>query len=504
MHKLQFWIEQIETQIETQHLDEAIASALECKDLFPDLSVPDYLLALAYKYANQPQSALIHIDACLAKHQSWSETTSATYLRSACLRARILGDVGRTSESHELLLRLGRGHQFAGAFLLLGFGAMEQKDRVKALKYCAEGIAIAPHNVPFWSLQAQAHKLSDNDTAALASLSSVLAFDKNHLEALKLLARIEFEQDRVAMAVKTAARILKIDEHNEIGLSVSFFGYLHMGQWTQAERVLPILLAVNPADRDNYLKALQLSRAEVGNETCAFNRDTLFNSGTLAYRQDDFEQALSLFQSARAIAANVPDAQLDLWTANCLGKIDRRAEAIGYYEAIDLATCSSEDAISVYSGWGNALLIEDRPILATPLLEQAYDLRPTDTNIQIALAVCYGATGRVGEAIELSAITLALLPSSTDAGIVHVTYLLRDGQLDRACKAAGQLMKVAPLDPKSHYVSGLVYHQLGEYLHAMNFAAYYLRANPGEQMAIDLYLDVSHSLDNDLGILRGR
>lgn len=504
MHQLEFWIERIETQIEACHLNEAIKSAQECKQLFPDLGIPDYLLALAHKYAGNPAQALIQVDVCLAKHQSWSETASSAYLRAACLRARILNDLNRNHEATEVLVRIGRGHQFSQAFLLLAFGAIERSSYAQALEYCAEGIVIAPHNVPLWFAQAQTQKSLGDSAAAFASLSSVLAIDNKHLEALRLLAQMELDDDRTAAAVKTAARILRIDERDEVGLSVSFFAHLHMGQWNQAESVLPTLLAVNPADRDSYIKALELSRTAAGNAACVFNRDTLFNSGTLAYRQDDFEQALSLFQTARTIDLQASDPQLSLWTANCLSKLDRRCEAIGYYESVEAIECSPEDMISLYSGWGSALLIEDRPILATSLLEKAYQLNSTDISIQIALAVCYGATGRITDAIELSGKILELTPSFTDAGIVHITYLLHDDQLDRACKAAGNLMRIAPLDPKSHYLSGLVYHRLGEYLHAMNFAAYYLKANPGEQMAIDLYLNVSDSLDKDLGIIRRR
>jgi tetratricopeptide (TPR) repeat protein len=266
---------------------------------------------------------------------------------------------------------------------------------------------------------------------------------------------------------------------------------------------LPTLLAVNPKDKDNYLQALKLSKAECGNAEFNFNRDSLFNSGLLAYRQQKYEQARSLFKTASELDSK-PDAQLTLWIASCLVKLNNYPDAIKHYEQIDCAQCQPEDLLSVYSGWGSALMNIDCPERALPLLERALELKPMDIDVCLGLTCCYGAVNKLKDAIELSGEALELVPSSTDMGIIHITYLLRDNQVDRACKAAGRLMAVAPLDPKAHYVSGLVYLRLGKFLHAMNFATYFLKQHPGEQMAVDFYLEVSHALDHDLGIRRAR
>jgi tetratricopeptide (TPR) repeat protein len=501
--ELSAWIDAVETAVHAGDLFLAKTQAKECKALFPTATTPNYLLAVVCFYTNEYREGIGYADECLNQYRSLGEEMSSAYLKSVCLRARLMWGVGERTESADLLLHSGRSHRYGEAFVFLAMQAQQTCDWNKVVAYCAEGITIAPHTAMLWFCQAQAHYMLEHLAEARASLASLLTIDNNYLEGLKLITRIELKDGRYVESLKFATRLLELDDRNEVALSASFFSNLHMGHWNEAERLLPTLLAVNPEDRDNYLQALKLSKTECGNADFNFNRDSLFNSGLLAYRQQKYEQARSLFQTAIGLDSK-PDAQLTLWIASCSTKLGNYIDAVKHYEQIDCTQCQPEDLLSVYSGWGNALMNSDRPELALPLLERALELKPMDIDVCLGLACCYGAVNKLKEAIELSGKALELAPSSTDTGIVHITYLLRDNQVDRACKAAGRLMAVAPLDPKAHYVSGLVYLRLGKFLPAMNFATYFLKQHPGEQMAVDFYLEVSHALDQDLGICRAR
>jgi tetratricopeptide (TPR) repeat protein len=476
--------------------------AEDFKSQHPESPTIEYFLAIISDGAGDFPQALSHIDLCLAKHeQSKTDSDNEAFLEAVCLRSRILWNLGEKALSVVSLEFIARKFDYLSAYHLLVFHATEDREFERVLAYCKEGTAVTPLDIVIWFYQAQANHYLEREDAAIASLNAVFALEPNHLDGNKLAAKIYLKQRRYVKALTAAQVVLSIDERDETALSASFFTYLHLGKLELAEEIYERVIAVNPEDEDNYTEALEAMRLELRSKDLKFDRHSLYTSGSIAYRQGEFEQALSLYTSALSLAQGI-DPAIELAIATTLSKLNRWSEAIEHYEAIEPGGLSREEQLATYAGWGTALITENRPKEAVLLLELALKMSPETVDIQIALAICYGALGRISEAIALSERALDFTPTATDIAIVLATHLLSQGAIGRACEVAAKVMKAAPLDPKSHYISGMVYSQLGQNVIAIKFAAFFLVKFPGEQMGIDLYMRISNALDRELGIDR--
>ena len=502
--QLSDWIDKIERCLNDNDLPGAQAYSSSFKVQDPTNSIADYFMALVSLKSANYTVALASVDACLSTlHQSPDPHQNAL-LKARCARGHILWKLDRKIEAKELLTHVGEQYRCPEAFIGLASLWLEDEQPSKVLETYVQGIACCPTSETLWFLQAQAQSLYLSDVSvAFRSLDSILGINPNHRGALRLRTRLELKNHNFVGAMACANQLLSLDPSDDVGLSANFYGSLYLGQWDLARSIMPLLCEACPDLASQYQAAFDEAISVAENPGFDFDKKALFTSGLLSARQGDFAKALNLFKTAEYLDSKY-DPHLILWIASCLAQLDREAEAIPYYQRINLDSCTEAIRLETYLNWGNAELVARNLSGALEKLQQASELDPDNATTLITISICHRELDQLVEATMFAQKAWELDSSDTDIGIIYIMCLLDAGFLEQAATASSKMIKLSPLSPKAHYICAVVCQRQARPLMALNYAYTYLKFCPGDDIALDLYLSISNDLDRALGVSRGR
>ena len=313
-----------------------------------------------------------------------------------------------------------------------------------------------------------------NLSQAAWSCRLILAANKDHFEALHLLAMVEFQQGRCEEARGLLRKALRINNRSAAA-HVNFALILNtLDEPEAALRSLDAALKIRPDDplalsnRGNVLLRLgrtdeALASLDRAIEIAPTYSDALINRGNILVSLKRYEEALSTFD--RALAADPRDAIAWHNRGNVLWQLKRADEALASFER---SLTLKPDDVLVLLDFGRALMDLSRPAEALAKYDRvleispeqpdaltnrghalwrlkhpdkalaSYDkllaIKPQDAEVLMGRGNALGELGRFDEALNSLDRSMELVPDSRDVHWNRAWLLLRFGHFEQGWK----------------------------------------------------------------------
>ena len=292
--------------------------------------------------------------------------------------------------------------------LLYARALMYEGEQDKAIEYLAHIIGDSPHPDPDARMElALMYMLSGRDDDALSQVNQVLLEQSGRLDALRLMAIINFRLERLDAAW---------DDFEDL---------LASGQY----RMDALYYLARIADyRQQYERAVRLYK-EV-----RFGSNTVFSqrraSALLAHQLDDVDGAFKLLD--------------------------------------DFAAASPNNAVEVVALKAQLLISLDRYDEGLALFEKAIEYRPDDENMILGRAELLVRIGRIDEAVAEYRQAIKRWPESATAlNALGYTLADRTDQYEEAEKLIRKALKIDPKSPAIIDSLGWVLYKLGHHEEAL-------------------------------------
>jgi tetratricopeptide (TPR) repeat protein len=264
-------------------------------------------------------------------------------LEQEIFRLQDLRNSNRVAEALELLLRLEQQHpRYSRLHQERGHCYVVLNDAPRAIEAFRRGVDINQALLESWQmLHGLFRKAGDTHNAATAAehiallqtlpppviqagslfsdgelnqaesiVRAYLDQQGNHVEALRLLARIGIQRDALDEAERLLESVLKLAP-DYTAARANYAGVLNKRQkYVQARQETNTLLQLEPGNRD-YLKMYAVACVGLG----------------------DYEPIIRLYRQMLAVGAATDTAELRLWLADLLKTVGRQTEAIQEYHA---------------------------------------------------------------------------------------------------------------------------------------------------------------------------
>ncbi|NIR64836.1 MAG: tetratricopeptide repeat protein, partial [Gammaproteobacteria bacterium] len=144
---------------------------------------------------------------------------------------------------------------------LLGWG-----DLNKSIEILNQGIELDERDPGMWIALAKAHESMDQTREASIMAKRTLDLDKDHIDAMLILARIALHQGNFQQALKQTNFVLERKPDNLDAMTMQAWAYSGLGNQTEAIHAIDAVLAVNADDIDLILERIRIVNQAQGAE----------------------------------------------------------------------------------------------------------------------------------------------------------------------------------------------------------------------------------------------
>ncbi|TKB44675.1 tetratricopeptide repeat protein [Thalassotalea mangrovi] len=318
---------------------------------------------------------------------------------------------------------------------------IHNKQYPQALHLLQKLSRIQPKNPDVWHLKAIADQATGNTKEIEATLQKVLNIAPQHRAALSNLAIHYRKQGDIMKALTTWNRLLSLNPNDIRALYQSGLLNHQLKKYCESELLLKKALLLNPdnvniklALGQSYLHQEKLELAEQEFQSIIENSPTniaaLNNLGIVYKKQCVWNKAILVLEKGLSMAPNQPELLKNL--ASCLTLMGQSTQAQKIYEALVENQPADIDA----HHWLNHILWESQSSEFLSSYKRAIKKRPTDLNLQLALARKQHQAGLVDEA-EQSLLELLRHDKKHGGANIELSRLYqRQRKFDRAFKHA--------------------------------------------------------------------
>jgi tetratricopeptide (TPR) repeat protein len=339
--------------------------------------------------------------------------------------------------------------------------------------------------------------------AAIAEYSQALSLKPNDVFVLEKLAETLTEKGDLARAQEIYQEALSHQFHPEMHTLLALAKILHrLGKWSELTPVATEILNLSPGHADGLyyqaLCALDRRNTDLAFESLRKMTTTAperwegwFELGKMFQGMEQPDQALAAFMKAapnaadqagiwntigillsnrkdyegalkalrKAVSFDYTDAQIQANYKAVLKKIDSACQ-----RSIELNTeklTADPQALDCYLDLGKAYELLDRPDEALMAYQRLLSIKADHIGGLLAYARILREKGKLKMAMRCFREILKIQPDNLDAGIHLIQGYLNMGFLNEALRLATSVQKLAPEDPRLHFLLGKIYFTKG-------------------------------------------
>ncbi|MBN1434861.1 tetratricopeptide repeat protein [Candidatus Fermentibacterales bacterium] len=229
------------------------------------------------------------------------------------------------------------------------------------------------------------------------------------------------------------------------------------------------------SDVDSVGRAEEIYQAILAED--ATNSQALGGTGRVCLAREDYEGALSCFESA--VEADPDNASAYLYMAEAYRELGRLEEAVGSFES-----ALAQNPGNLQARYALALLYFEMENYeaAIPHIEQVLESRPDFTNLRLKLVASYEAVRRYSDAADNAIIVLESRPDDSDLILFVASMEARSGRTSDAVNRLEGLISSTGLR-QAYVLLATVYRDSGQRGAMQNVFSRLKDAYPGDPVA---------------------